>query len=59
MGVLCGRGEVWVPEGGVGGIGGMGYDARFVLIGLRLLIFRAWLVCGIEIGGGCAGCVGC
>jgi hypothetical protein len=42
IGVLCGSGEVWPLITGIGGIGGAGCCCpKFVLIGLRLLIFRA------------------
>lgn len=55
MGVLEGKGEVWwVPEGGVGGMGGRVIAPTLVLMGLRLLILRAWLVwAGMVTGGGC------
>lgn len=59
IGVLCGSGEAGLPDGGVGGIGGIGGLPRLVLIGLKLLIFLAWLVCGIVIGGGCTCCAEC
>jgi hypothetical protein len=41
IGVLLGSGEAGLPDGGVGGMGGIGYFPTFVLIGDRLLIFLA------------------
>jgi hypothetical protein len=41
MGVLCGSGEAVLPDGGVGGTGGIWYFATLVSIGFKLLIFLA------------------
>jgi hypothetical protein len=59
MGVLCGSGEAAMPDGGVGGIGGIWYFATLVSIGFKLLIFLAWFDWGIVADSGCDGCVGC
>ena len=49
IGVLCGSAEVCcVPDGGVGGMVGIGYVRRFVLIGERLLICRICLLCCVS-----------
>jgi hypothetical protein len=56
IGVLCGSGEAGLPDGGVAAMGGIGYFPTLVFMGLRLLIFLAWLVCGMTIGGGWTGC---
>jgi len=37
-----------VPDGGVGGMGGMAYVRMFVLMGDRLLICRACLLCCVS-----------
>lgn len=47
---LFGNGED--PEEGVGGIGGIGFTLKFVLIGDKLLICRACLVCCVITGCG-------
>jgi hypothetical protein len=57
MGVFWGSGEVGWPDGGVGGMVGIGCCPRFVLMGLRvaILILRPWLVCVVMVGR-CTGC---